>query len=109
MSQSLEPRGVAPTRILACERNGTLHKGRINIKHNRSDYTDKWRIYIERNGEAHIPRSAFFLYLGDRRGNSLLYAELPPCALETVVEHFKQFLLYKFARNALDGMPVEGV
>ena len=36
--------GVDPTRVVACDRGGTLHTGRTDLDHRRDAYPDKWRI-----------------------------------------------------------------
>ena len=43
--------GVKSAAIVACDRKGTLHTGRDDIKENQRELPDKWRICCESNGE----------------------------------------------------------
>jgi malate dehydrogenase (oxaloacetate-decarboxylating) len=44
--------GVDPRAIVACDRRGTLHKGRDDIERRRDEFPDKWRVCCESNGDA---------------------------------------------------------
>ncbi len=48
----LKAAGVAPAGIVACDSKGTLHKGRRDIEARQGEFTDKWRVCTETNGEA---------------------------------------------------------
>jgi malate dehydrogenase (oxaloacetate-decarboxylating) len=47
----LKAAGIDPARIVACDRQGTLHKGRTDIEANRTDYADKWKVCLETNAD----------------------------------------------------------
>ena len=41
--------GADPSRIVACDSRGTLHRGRADIEQDRAEYPDKWTICLESN------------------------------------------------------------
>jgi malate dehydrogenase (oxaloacetate-decarboxylating) len=41
--------GVDPGAIIACDRNGTLHRKRFDIEQQQTDFADKWRVCQESN------------------------------------------------------------
>jgi malate dehydrogenase (oxaloacetate-decarboxylating) len=43
--------GIDPRRIIACDRQGTLHARRGDIESARHEFPDKWRICSESNGD----------------------------------------------------------
>jgi malate dehydrogenase (oxaloacetate-decarboxylating) len=43
--------GVDPRAIIACDRKGTLHKGRADIEARQDVFADKWRVCEESNGD----------------------------------------------------------
>jgi malate dehydrogenase (oxaloacetate-decarboxylating) len=42
--------GVDPRGIVACDRRGTLHKGRDDIERRQDELREKWRVCVESNG-----------------------------------------------------------
>jgi malate dehydrogenase (oxaloacetate-decarboxylating) len=47
----LVARGVDPAAIVACDRNGTLHRDRRDIEARQAEFTDKWRVCRESNSQ----------------------------------------------------------
>jgi malate dehydrogenase (oxaloacetate-decarboxylating) len=47
----LKAAGIDPARIVACDRQGILHKGRTDIEAGKTDYVDKWKVCLETNAE----------------------------------------------------------
>jgi malate dehydrogenase (oxaloacetate-decarboxylating) len=47
----LKAEGVDPARIIACDRSGTLHRGREDIETLRNQLPEKWRVCHETNPE----------------------------------------------------------
>ena len=47
----LKAHGVNPKAIVACDSQGTLHRGRHDIEGNEAIFSDKWRVCTETNGE----------------------------------------------------------
>jgi malate dehydrogenase (oxaloacetate-decarboxylating) len=47
----LKASGVDPASIIACDTKGTLHRGRRDLEALRVEFTDKWRVCLETNGE----------------------------------------------------------
>ncbi len=47
----LTANGVDPKGIVACDRGGTLHKGRHDLEARKATFVDKWRVCLESNGE----------------------------------------------------------
>ncbi len=47
----LKATGFDPSRIVACDRQGILHKGRADIEAGRTEYADKWKVCLETNAE----------------------------------------------------------
>jgi malate dehydrogenase (oxaloacetate-decarboxylating) len=43
--------GIDPRAIVACDRTGTLHKGRDDIARRQDELPDKWRVCRESNGD----------------------------------------------------------
>jgi malate dehydrogenase (oxaloacetate-decarboxylating) len=43
--------GVDPCAIVACDRRGTLHKGRDDIERRQDEFPDKWRVCRESNAD----------------------------------------------------------
>lgn len=43
--------GVNSSAIVACDRNGTLHRGRSDIEKHQHEYVDKWQICCDSSGE----------------------------------------------------------
>jgi malate dehydrogenase (oxaloacetate-decarboxylating) len=43
--------GVDPGAIVACDRNGTLHRGRRDVEERQEEYADKWRVCCDSNRE----------------------------------------------------------
>jgi malate dehydrogenase (oxaloacetate-decarboxylating) len=41
--------GVDPQAIIACDRRGTLHRDRVDIKDRQAEYAEKWRVCCETN------------------------------------------------------------
>ncbi|MBI1312480.1 malate dehydrogenase [bacterium] len=41
--------GVEPTDIIACDSQGTLHRGRSDVEARQSEFVDKWRVCCETN------------------------------------------------------------
>ena len=41
--------GADPAAIIACDSQGTLHRGRTDIKERQTEFTDKWRVCCETN------------------------------------------------------------
>jgi malate dehydrogenase (oxaloacetate-decarboxylating) len=44
--------GADPARIIACDRQGTLHKDRRDLEQRRDEFPEKWRICLETNPDA---------------------------------------------------------
>jgi malate dehydrogenase (oxaloacetate-decarboxylating) len=49
--RALVASGVAPAAIVACDRRGVLHPGREDVEAVQEEFTDKWRMCTESNGE----------------------------------------------------------
>jgi len=47
----LKAAGIDPARIVACDRQGILYKGRTDIEADKTDYVDKWKVCLETNAE----------------------------------------------------------
>ncbi len=47
----LKASGVDPQGIVACDIDGTLHKGRYDVEQRQDEYVDKWRVCQETNPE----------------------------------------------------------
>ncbi len=47
----LVARGVDPGAIVACDRNGTLHRDRSDIEKQQAEFADKWRVCRESNAQ----------------------------------------------------------
>jgi malate dehydrogenase (oxaloacetate-decarboxylating) len=47
----LRAAGVDPRAVIACDRAGTLHRGRRDIERRQDEYADKWRVCCESNPE----------------------------------------------------------
>jgi malate dehydrogenase (oxaloacetate-decarboxylating) len=45
----LKASGVSPSAIIACDRTGTLHRGRADVEQAQERFVDKWRICQESN------------------------------------------------------------
>lgn len=45
----LKATGIDPARIVACDRQGILHKARTDIEADRTEYADKWKVCLETN------------------------------------------------------------
>lgn len=45
----LKASGVNPGAIVACDRQGTLHRGREDLKQQQQEFVDKWRVCQESN------------------------------------------------------------
>jgi malate dehydrogenase (oxaloacetate-decarboxylating) len=45
----LRAAGIDPSRAVACDSNGTLHRGRADVEKCRDEYADKWRVCTETN------------------------------------------------------------
>jgi len=43
--------GVDPRAIVACDSQGTLHRGRSDVEERQATFADKWRVCRESNGE----------------------------------------------------------
>jgi malate dehydrogenase (oxaloacetate-decarboxylating) len=43
--------GIDPTRVVACDRGGTLHPGRGDLERVREQYPDKWRVCTTTNAD----------------------------------------------------------
>jgi malate dehydrogenase (oxaloacetate-decarboxylating) len=41
--------GVSPSAVIACDRNGTLHRGRQDIEESQHEFLDKWQICCNSN------------------------------------------------------------
>jgi malate dehydrogenase (oxaloacetate-decarboxylating) len=41
--------GIAPQQIVACDRNGTLHRGRTDIERLQGTFVEKWQVCLESN------------------------------------------------------------
>lgn len=47
----LKAAGIDPSRIVACDRQGILHKDRADLEEDRTDYADKWKVCLETNAD----------------------------------------------------------
>lgn len=47
----LKAAGIDPPRIVACDRQGILHKDRTDIEAGRTEYADKWKVCLGTNAE----------------------------------------------------------
>lgn len=45
----LRDAGLDPARVVACDREGTLHRGRRDVERSQTDLADKWRVCTETN------------------------------------------------------------
>jgi len=43
--------GADPRAIVACDRQGTLHRGRSDVEARQDEFPDKWRVCTETNGD----------------------------------------------------------
>jgi malate dehydrogenase (oxaloacetate-decarboxylating) len=50
----LKAAGIDPASIVACDSQGTLHKGRHDIENRQKEFEDKWRVCCESNPESVI-------------------------------------------------------
>jgi malate dehydrogenase (oxaloacetate-decarboxylating) len=41
--------GIDPERVVACDRSGTLHRGRADLERRRDEYPDKWEVCTSTN------------------------------------------------------------
>lgn len=61
----LKASGVDPTRIVACDSKGILHKGRRDLEERQHEFTDKWRVCTETNDEGSVGGIAEALHGAD--------------------------------------------
>jgi malate dehydrogenase (oxaloacetate-decarboxylating) len=47
----LKAAGVDPRAVIACDRHGTLHRGRRDVEDRHVEYAEKWRVCCETNPE----------------------------------------------------------